>query len=436
LADKGGLLAPPLVMAGTAPLPPVAAAAAGAAADIFRGLLLRVAATCSQYRDELLVACLKLLLAAPPHMLLYCPGETTTANSTARDGAFDSAATAAAGLAVPLALALPLGLSYLPVAEAAVAALERWEVQQPETLQAAMPYFVPLLEPYLAQQSMLQPDDAGDGGGDGGGVNAGRSAVRAPMSRVRSSKVTAAAAVPEVAVQLQALQSRLQLWVGRNPAAIPFLAAVDLTALLAAAPPNGSTAAAVGPAVSRLFQHLPWDEDSTRVALEVAVPPAAAAAAEATAQLRLYLDPLLPHAARLAEESPDPQSRTAAAELIHAAALWVVGANAALPEKLQEGGGAGGGSGVGSGRRETRFHRLLRRLFPAVLRLAAGPEPLARDLFRQLAFQLVHWYTRGSRREGAEAMALLEAVLAGLAAGGGAAAVATSRGAVATWANG
>ncbi|GLI70660.1 hypothetical protein VaNZ11_015597, partial [Volvox africanus] len=430
LADKGGLLTPPVVMAGTAPLRPVAVAAAGAAADIFRGLLLRVAATCSQYKDELLVACLKLLLAAPPHMLLYSLGPTTTATSTARDGALDSAA---AGLAVPLALALPLGLSYLPVAEAAVAALERWEVQQPEALQAAMPYFVPLLEPYLGQQSMLEPDDAGDGGvgvGGGGGYS-GRSAVGASMSRIRSLKVAADAAVPEVSVQLQALQSRLQLWVGRNPAAIPFLAAVDLTALLAAGPPNGSTAAAVGPAVTRLFQHLPWDEDSTRVALEVAVQPAA----EAAAHLRLYLDPLLPHAARLAEESPDPQSRTAAAELIHAAALWVVGANAALPEKLQEGGGASGGGGGGGGRRETRFHGLLRRLFPTVLRLAVGPEPLARDLFRQLAFQLVHWYTRGSRREGAEAMALLEAVLAGLAAGG-AAAVATSRGDVATWANG
>ncbi|GIM07952.1 hypothetical protein Vretimale_12034, partial [Volvox reticuliferus] len=142
-------------------LTPAAAAAAGAAADIFRSLLRRVAATCSQYKDELLVACLKLLLAAPPYMFLYGPSENATAASTGRDGDLNSTATVAAGLAVPLALALPLGLSYLPVAEAAVVALERWEVQQPEKLQAAMPYFVPLLEPYLAQQSILQSDDAG-----------------------------------------------------------------------------------------------------------------------------------------------------------------------------------------------------------------------------------------------------------------------------------
>eukprot|EP00198_Chlamydomonas_reinhardtii_P005462 XP_001694798.1 DNA dependent protein kinase catalytic subunit [Chlamydomonas reinhardtii] len=108
----------------------------------------------------------------------------------------------------------------------------------------------------------------------------------------------------------------------------------------------------------------------------------------------------------LAKESPAPQARSAAAELLHAAALWVVGANAAVPEE-------------GQGRRDyerrvTRFQPLLARLFPVVLRLAAGPEPLARELFRRLAGQLVHWYTRGARREGAEAMALLEAVLAGL----------------------
>lgn len=45
-------------------------------------------------------------------------------------------------------------------------------------------------------------------------------------------------------------------------------------------------------------------------------------------------------------------------------------------------------------RRVTRFQPLLARLFPVVLRLAAGPEPLARELFRRLAGQLVHWYTR------------------------------------------
>ncbi len=165
-----------------------------------------------------------------------------------------------------------------------------------------------------------------------------------------SRQATAAAALPDAAAQLQAMQARLQLWVGRHPAAVPYLAAVNLTELLAAAPAAGGATAAVGPAAVRLLQQLPWDPDSTKVALDVAVVAAAAggepsAAAPAVSRLRLHLDLLLPHAARLAEESPDLQARSAAAELLHAAALWVVGANAALPEEL-------GGPGAGGGRQD------------------------------------------------------------------------------------
>ncbi|EFJ51180.1 hypothetical protein VOLCADRAFT_87994 [Volvox carteri f. nagariensis] len=469
LAERGGLLAPQLTVAASTAAPGAAAAAAAAAAtaDIFRGLLARVATSCPQYKarrrprwrdggtDELLVSCLGLLLAAPPHLLAAAaaaaPGTRRMGYDTATIAT--STAGAAAGLAVPLTLALPLGLSYMPVAEAAVTALERWEVQQPAALKAAMPYFVPLLEPYLADQQVLQSDEAvAATAATGVGPPSIRTRTAKARRRQRETAAAAAAAGPDAAAQLQALQARLQLWLGRNPTAMPYLAAVDLTVLLAAAP-SGGAAAAIGPAAARLLQHLPWDEDSTKIALDVAVavaaaepPPtlplssvaasASAAGPTASARVRLYVDPLLPHAARLAEESPDPQVRTAAAELLHAAALWVVGANAALPEVLlQGGGGVSGGSGAargGSGydgkpgnewafrmgRRQTHFHGLLRRLFPAVLRLGASHEPLARDLFRQLAFQLVHWYTRGARREGAEAMALLDAVLMGLSTSG------------------
>ena len=51
----------------------------------------------------------------------------------------------------PLQTALSLGLQYPPLAQAAMAALERWEVEQPQAIEAVAPHIVPLLDPYLAE---------------------------------------------------------------------------------------------------------------------------------------------------------------------------------------------------------------------------------------------------------------------------------------------
>lgn len=46
----------------------------------------------------------------------------------------------------------------------------------------------------------------------------------------------------------------------------------------------------------------------------------------------------------------------------------------------------------------TQFHGILRRILPVALRLACGPEPVARQLFEPLVMSLVHWFTRAARR--------------------------------------
>ena len=46
----------------------------------------------------------------------------------------------------------------------------------------------------------------------------------------------------------------------------------------------------------------------------------------------------------------------------------------------------------------TRFYGVMRRLFPVLLRLAAGSEPVAQQLFRELVLALVHWFTRSARK--------------------------------------
>ena len=47
----------------------------------------------------------------------------------------------------------------------------------------------------------------------------------------------------------------------------------------------------------------------------------------------------------------------------------------------------------------TQFHAIFRRALPVVLRLACGPEPVARQLFEPLILSLVHWFTRAARRQ-------------------------------------
>lgn len=51
----------------------------------------------------------------------------------------------------PLQAAFSLGLQYPPLAKEALAALERWEGQQPQALSAVAPRIVPLLNPYLLE---------------------------------------------------------------------------------------------------------------------------------------------------------------------------------------------------------------------------------------------------------------------------------------------
>lgn len=72
-------------------------------------------------------------------------------------------------LLAPLQTAFSLGLQYPPLATAAIAAIERWETEQPQALRAVAPEIVPLLDPYLLEMTALAADsqaaDAAQGKG-------------------------------------------------------------------------------------------------------------------------------------------------------------------------------------------------------------------------------------------------------------------------------
>lgn len=70
-------------------------------------------------------------------------------------------------LRAPLQTAFSLGLQYTPLATAAIAAIERWESEQPQALRAVAPQIVPLLEPYLLETTALATDSNANGAPQG-----------------------------------------------------------------------------------------------------------------------------------------------------------------------------------------------------------------------------------------------------------------------------
>ena len=68
--------------------------------------------------------------------------------------------------------------------------------------------------------------------------------------------------------------------------------------------------------------------------------------------------------------------------------MLLVGDNARRPRKLGE---------AAFHEEPTPYHALMRRLFVVELRLAAGPDNIASQLFRQLLTAMVHWFTASAK---------------------------------------
>ncbi|XP_043237415.1 DNA-dependent protein kinase catalytic subunit-like [Amphibalanus amphitrite] len=112
---------------------------------------------------------------------------------------------------------------------------------------------------------------------------------------------------------------------------------------------------------------------------------------------KLWLETFLPRTVQLALGSGDAQARTSACELLHAVTVFTLGRGAQL-----------GMDGAGS------LSAVYRRLLPALLRLAASPSLVARQLFAPLLTQITHWFTTDAMSGRPESALLLDVLLEGL----------------------
>lgn len=115
-------------------------------------------------------------------------------------------------------------------------------------------------------------------------------------------------------------------------------------------------------------------------------------------KIDIYLDEFLPRICELAEYSPDRQVKVAACELLHGLVLFMIGNAAFQAKDTRE-------------TTESDYHKLYLKVFPVMLKLAIDPDQVARDMFRLLYTQLIHWLTNNAHSENPETMALLQTCL-------------------------
>ncbi|XP_035828316.1 DNA-dependent protein kinase catalytic subunit [Aplysia californica] len=298
-----------------------------------------------QYRNELLASCLTLILSLPKEIIVDQMSSVVPA----------------------IQVTFTLGLSYLPLAEVGLQALESWFRQLPASvLEAHYTSILPYLDPYL------RTDDLGaeDVVKETTVVVSAKKSSRRSKAPIRLIKNAQSADDKGSKSQLSQVKQRILYFLG-----------------------------SLGGQVNHTLQ----DRADADISNE-------AVAWDSQKHLRfdvpffdmkpvIFFDPFLPHVVKLAQQSSDRQTKVAACELLHSLVLYALGRGAQLP-----------------GDRQNKYpmERLYRKLFPPLFALACDVEQVCKDLFEPLVMQLIHWFTSNKMSESPETMALLDCIYDGL----------------------
>ncbi|XP_033988441.1 DNA-dependent protein kinase catalytic subunit isoform X2 [Trematomus bernacchii] len=298
-----------------------------------------------QYKDELLASCLTFVLSLHHNIVAldikaYCPA---------------------------LEAALKLGLSHVPLANAALDALEDWSSYIPlETMQHCYTSILPLLDGYLKSTSTNNKDES-------------NWEVMSSLSS-KSEK-----GYKRVLTRLMKKSNQLNM--EDAPLDIVRLRVVKLLGHLGGKLNRNLVTVVSSEETMKKF--VAWDSEKR---LSFAVP-------FADMKPVIYLDPFLPHISELALSTSDRQTKVAACELLHSLVVYMVGKSAQMVEgenKLPP------------------MYKLHKRLFPVLLRLACDVDQVTRQLFEPLVMQLIHWFTNNKKFESQDTVAVLDAIMDGV----------------------
>ncbi|ORE12935.1 hypothetical protein BCV71DRAFT_230098, partial [Rhizopus microsporus] len=316
----------------------------------FQGYVKEIWYRLQQFTDDLLASCLRLVL-------IYA-----TAFFSVEE------------LISPLEKALHLGITYNPLAVVAMDTLDELIASKAEYEidDTFLSRILPCINEYLLI-GMVNTSEHEDSTGIDGVKKRPYKMLTAAQRRYEAVKIATRKSELGIATSeytsLQELQLRMMRFLGRLGGKNKQLLINDKDGM------QKNDMLAWDP-VKRLKIHLPFQN----------------------AKVDIYMDEFLPRICELAESSPDRRVKVAACESLHSLIILMLG-NSALQIRNTK-------NSI-----ETNYYKLYVRIFPTMLRLAIDPDQVARDMFRLLNSQIIHWFTNNAYYENPETTALLQALL-------------------------
>ncbi|CAI2170936.1 4833_t:CDS:10 [Funneliformis geosporum] len=335
---------------------------------LFIKFFKEVSARLSQYKDDLLASCLRLVLSIPRELINI------------------------RNLMSPICIALKMGLSYQPLATIGISAIEKLvDLQGPQDISEWLGQILPLFNEYLLVKAD-SVDDTIKGfakihnthrtkRGNFKSLDQTRKDRVKDKGQKKYAKTIVGIGQLEKNVGLHDLQVRILRLLGRLGGVSKFVFEDIVNNDLAYRP-----SPSINPTGTKVSNNklLAWDPDK-RLSFEIPFP---------DIKVEILFDEFLPRIVELAESSPDRNTKIVACELLHSIIIVMVGKSA-----------------FKAGPQQSPFHRTYRYIFPALLRLAIDTDPVPRKIFRRLVAQLIHWYTNNAQYENPETITLLQCCL-------------------------
>ena len=311
---------------------------------LFKKFLSELLLRLSQLKGEMLAASLHLILSFPIQIV---------------EEEFSSIIPA-------IRTAFEVGLSHLPLANAALDTLEEWLTALPSHLSLArVPEILPALNDYLTTSADTGAEAASNERALIVSLSGSKRIKKMSTKKLRT--VETKSEVRDLTSELSKIRHRIVLLLGSLGG--------QTNSYLIPRGPNPSL--------------LSWDTESH---LKYNVP-------FHDVKPVIHFDPFLPRVIELALHSSDRQSKVCACELLHAITVYTIGYSSTLPDSVKK---------------RSPHRKIYARLFHTMLRLGCDVEEVCVQLFRPLTLQTIHWFTGNKTFESPDTISLLSAILEGL----------------------
>ena len=254
----------------------------------------------------------------------------------------------------PLITAFQLGLTIPYVAKIALKALQSWFRLVPSQVTESLSQILPVLNEYLMLP--IQP-------------TTGNNVAKKTTKYYKQSKYRTKKNVRKEQDTTSSIQVKIIRFLGKlGGHNVNLIGDLNLTAMGA-----GTNVGVAWDTVKRIKYPVPWKDIKPDI----------------------YIDNILPRVIELSEHSGNRQVKLSACEFLHTIVLYMIGTNA--------------------GKRETQqlfnYKKIYDHLFPCIIKLSSDADPVPRQLFTPLIYQLIHWFTKNSTYENEETMCLLDSIV-------------------------